>query len=324
MKLFTLALLIAFLTTTAPAQKKKKGKKDQEPVTQTLEVLPDPPPAVRAESSHLVFFTSPLSTKGLLSQQAEDALNNLRKQAHGATFVKLRAFVAGRGDARRVSSVVSELFSKWRQPLPALTTLQIGALPLDGAQIQIEAMAEDRKAVNPSGVDFLEGKVRVKPLGESGDVNAVEPLLAESLNDLAGEILSVTCFVSSLDGAPALLDVMNGKFPTATRVLVQAQRATGSGLAHCEGVARRKQGQPDLLVLTGSVIGFGRAEKDSALAESRLERVLTAKESKLWVKKSYGVSRSLESFLGIIHLVEGVGSNEATFALEAIGKSSRP
>jgi len=156
--------------------------------------------------------------------------------------VKLRAFVAGRGDARRVSSIVSEQFTEWKLPLPALSILQVGALPLEGAQVQIEGIAEERKPVNPNGLAFLAARQVVKALGEGGDVNAVQPLLEESLGGLAGDVLSVTCYVSSLDGATELERAMAQKFPAAARTLLQAQRATGSGLARCEGVARRTTG----------------------------------------------------------------------------------
>lgn len=318
------SLLIVLLalgvgTSTLGAQKKKKNKKDEEPVTQVLEVLPDPPPAVKVEASRLVFLTSPLTNKGLLSQQSKDALSALRRLAKGGTLVKLRAFVAGRGDARRVSAIVSEQFSEWKLPLPALSILQVGALPLEGAQVQIEAIAEERKPVNPNGVSFLVARQVVKALGEGGDVNAVQPLLQEAMGGLAGEILSLTCYVSSLDGSAGLERAMAEKFPAAARTLLQAQRATGSGLARCEGVARRTAGNPDRLVLTGTLIGFGGEAKDVQLVVGRLEKLLETNQATLLERKGYGVSRSLENLMGTISVIEGVGSNEATFAMEAIG-----
>jgi enamine deaminase RidA (YjgF/YER057c/UK114 family) len=313
------AILILSVSAHPVMAQKKKNKKDIEPITQTLEVLPDPPAAVKVESSRLVFFTSPLTTKGLLSQQAKDALSALKKQAHGATIVKLRAFVAGRGDARRVSAIVSEQFFEWKLPLPALTILQVGALPVEGAQVQIEAIAEERKPMNFNGVAWLAAKQIAKPLAESGEVNAVQPLLEESLSALSGDVLAVTCFVSNIDGAANLERAMAAKFPTAARTLLQAQRATGSGLARCEGVARRSTGNPDRLVLTGSLIGFGGEAKDTDLLQARIAKLLEAQNATLLERKGYGVSRSLESLLGSITVVEGVGSNEATCALEAIG-----
>jgi enamine deaminase RidA (YjgF/YER057c/UK114 family) len=300
-------------------KKKKKSKKDEEPITQVLELLPDPPAAVKVEASRLVFLTSPLSNKGLLSQQSKDALSALRRLAKGATLVKLRAFVAGRGDARRVSSIVSEQFTEWKLPLPALSILQVGALPLEGAQVQIEGIAEERKPVNPFGVAYLAAKQVVKPLGETGDINAVQPLLLESMGGLAGEVLAVTCYVSSIDGAAELERAMAQKFPSAARILLQAQRATGSGLARCEGVARRTSGNPDRLVLTGTLIGFGSEAKDVQLVAGRLEKLLEANQATLVERKGYAVSRVFEGLIGSICIIEGVGSNEATFALEAVG-----
>ena len=315
------ATLLLFLLTSgfSFAQKKKKNKKDVEPVTQTLEVLPDPPLAVQVESSRLLFFVSPLSSKGLLTQQAKEALSAIRRQARGATIVKLRAFVAGRGDARRINSIVSEQFTDWKLPLPALSILQIGSLPLEGAQVQIEGIAEDRKPVNLNGLAWHAGKLVTRPLGESGGVNAVLPLLLESLAALDGDLLALTCFVSSLDNASDLDRAINAKFPNAARTLLQAQRATGSGLASCEGVARRTIGEPDRLVLTGTIIGFGSGQNDIQLVASRITRLLEANHAKILERKGYGVSRSLENYLGSICVVEGVGSNEASFALEAIG-----
>src|SRR5437879_3335662 len=84
------------------AQKRKNKKQDQEPRPQLLEILPDPPDAVSVETGRLSFQVSPLSDKGLLSQQVRDAIKALTRLNHGASIVKLRAFVAGSGDLRRI------------------------------------------------------------------------------------------------------------------------------------------------------------------------------------------------------------------------------
>src|SRR5580700_2631936 len=117
-----------------PAQQKPRNKADKELPSQTLPVLKDPPAAVIADAARLTFHVSPLSAKGLLTQQTRDALQALLRGNHGAPIVKLRAFVAGTGDARRVQAIVSEVFTDKKQPLPALSTIQVGALPLEGAQ----------------------------------------------------------------------------------------------------------------------------------------------------------------------------------------------
>jgi hypothetical protein len=110
----SLLLLVSLLPASLQAQKKKK--KSEEEVTQTLEVTPDPPPAVTVDTSRLEYLVSPLSSKGLLSQQVKDALKSLRSQAGGRSIVKIRAFVAGTGDQRRVPAIVAETFSDKRQP----------------------------------------------------------------------------------------------------------------------------------------------------------------------------------------------------------------
>src|SRR3981081_4919653 len=81
-------------------------KKKPEEITQTLELPKDPPATVTAETSRLVFHVSPLSAKGLLSQQVRDALKALLKSSGGASIVKLRAFVAGCGERSRVAAIL--------------------------------------------------------------------------------------------------------------------------------------------------------------------------------------------------------------------------
>ena len=100
---------------------------------------------------------SPLSNKGLLSQQVRDALKALLRDNHGAQIVKLRAFVAGSGDLRRVQTIMVEEFTERKLTLPALSTIQVGALPLTGAQVVIEATQVERREVNPGGLVFLAG-----------------------------------------------------------------------------------------------------------------------------------------------------------------------
>src|SRR5438128_563974 len=130
----------------------KPSKKEKEPETQTLPLPPEPPSAVIAETAKLAFHVSPLSAKGLLTQQVRDALKALDRSNGGATFLKLRAFVAGTGDMRRVATIVAEEFGNKKVPLPAVTTIQVGALPMDGAQVVIESISaekNDKRMQNP-------------------------------------------------------------------------------------------------------------------------------------------------------------------------------
>jgi enamine deaminase RidA (YjgF/YER057c/UK114 family) len=225
-----------------PAKRKpaKKKKKEEPEITQTLEVLPEPPATSTMATANLGFLVSPLSAKGLLSQQTRDGLKALRTAARGAQIVKLRAFVAGNGDLRRVPSLVSEVFTEARQPLPSVSVIQVGALPLEGAQIVMEAAVAERRAVNPNGVGFLSGQL-VRATTENP--RAVNDVLSESLDNLkkassGNEVLRVTCFVSLLEDTGGMPGKIAAVFPKAAVNLVQLQRLFGPALAECEGVSR--------------------------------------------------------------------------------------
>ncbi len=235
-------LIIPWFASHLAAQPKKKGKKEVPEITQTLEVLPEPPSAIAAETARLSFTVSPLSAKGLLSQQTRDAIKAIRAAAHGGALIKVRAFVAGTGDLRRIPTIVSEMLTEAHQPLPAVSTVFVGALPLEGAQVQLEAVYLDKKAVNPAGLAFFSGQL------VRATVDQPRPMLevfGESLSNLqtaaqraSAEMQRVTCYVSHLEAVPDLQSRMTGAFPKAVQTLVQLQRVTGPSLTECEGVGR--------------------------------------------------------------------------------------
>ena len=248
-----------------PERKQKKpGKNDQkEPVTQTLPVLPDPPPAVAAETARLVFHVSPLSAKGLLSQQVRDALRALERDNRGAQMVKLRAFVAGTGDMRRVQQIVSEVFTEKKQPLPALTTIEVGALPLEGAQVVIESVSADKRMVNPSGLAFL----------------PVQPIAGLKAG---GEILKVTCFLTAFDVLEQARTQIREAFPAAAADFVQLTRFGGQPMTECDAVAHVGAAPPSgavvfsgpKIVFTGLQMAFSDQDADIRLALDRLKRAV--------------------------------------------------
>lgn len=241
------ASLILFLV---PALFGAKKKKKEVEITQTLEVLPDPPAAVKVETARLQFFVSPLTGKGLLSQQVRDSIKTLWKQPQMGQIVKLRAFVAGTGDMRRVQSIVSEMFSEKKQPLPVVSTVQVGVLPLEGAQVLIEATALAKKPVNPNGLAFISGQAATEKLNTDQSAMHVAPLTTKSVADLkkvldgiqltSADVLRVSCFTSSLDDYAEVRRVVSTEFPQAATAIVQAQRSPGQGIVECEAVARLK------------------------------------------------------------------------------------
>ena len=305
-------VLLCLLTIHLPAQKKKKKpaddeglvlppivtdkkKKKDEDVTQTLPSPAELPSAVIADTDRLFYQVTPLSSKGLLSQQTRDALRTLVRQNRGGTVVKLRAFVAGSGDLRRIGELVGETFTERRQPLPALSVVQVGALPLEGAQVVIESTALDKRSVNPDGVAFLSGQATAS-VTQSLDRLKIA-LRAGGMEP--ADVLRATCFLSSLDEHRDAGSLMSAAFPSAAINYVQMQREPVTPASECEAVARLRghSGEPvrflnpaefdkspnysqmalvtsPKLVISGTQLAFGSQENDIKLAFERLQRAL--------------------------------------------------
>ena len=276
-------LLLGLLLAGGLFAQKRKKKPDEEPKPQVLEVLPDTPEAVVAESGRLSFQVSPLSDKGLLSQQVRDALKALAHLNHGATIVKVRAFVAGSGDLRRIKDIVAEEFTEKKQTLPAVSTIQVGALPLPGAQVVIEAISSEKKVVNPSGLVFLSGAASANAAGSVAK-------LESSVKDVglnAADMLRVSCFLNSLDDVSAARSAVATAFPAAASNFLQMQRLGLEPQALCEGVARGNSilmadapasGVARIgatkIVLTATQLVFRDQDSDFRLAYQRLAKAL--------------------------------------------------
>lgn len=295
------ASLLMALCIPLQAQRKKKD----EEVTQTLEVLPDPPTSVVTTASRLSFFTTPLSNKGLFSKQTSDALKVLLSQSKKSNVVKIRALCAGNGDLRRVPQLVSEAFTEKRKPLPVITVVQVGSLPLDGAQIQLEAIIEEKTDVNPAGLLFLAAE---PPPSGTATAGPVPELLTGALRQLdqrakstsEAKLIQATCYVSSIDDPSALTGVLARALPGTPVTLAQLTRSPESPLAACEGFARLTAAPssidqsatdpamaspaivgPGRVILTGSQLAFSYKESDARLAFDRLNRTLEGSRSSL-------------------------------------------
>ena len=278
--------LVAAAQTATP--RIKPPKKEKEPETQTLPLPAEPPAAVVAETGKLVFHVSPLSNKGLLTQQVRDALKALDRANGDATFVKLRAFVAGTGDLRRVATIVSEELTDKKAPIPAVTTIQVGALPLEGAQVVIESISADKKTVNPNGLAFFYGR-------QAPDAAGALKQLTAAAKSAGAAMLEVTCYVSSLDQVDGTRSAAAVTFPGAALNVVQPTRLAVQPEAACGGIGRLSQPpQPAVRVLdesgvatatprlafTGMQMAFGDREQDLRLAFDRLGRALEALKSR--------------------------------------------
>ncbi|MGA3241798.1 MAG: hypothetical protein ABSG03_36520 [Bryobacteraceae bacterium] len=289
-------------------------KKDKEEITQVLRLPEELPSVVTGDTRRLVFHTTPLSAKGLLSPQVRDALKALQREAGGETVIKIRAFVAGSADLRRVRDLVSEFYTAHKEPLPAITLVQAGGLPLDGAQVVLEAIAASKKDANPYGLAFISPTVStaedplgpVPPLTEKTLAGLRQSLQSASL--APPDALRVTCFFSSLQNLDESRRMVQTEYPRAALNFVQLNRAPRQSLSACEAVARLRAappsplsflnsgganpgadshgGQPGggesqvalvnapQLVFTGGQDSFGYQESDARLAFERLKKSL--------------------------------------------------
>jgi enamine deaminase RidA (YjgF/YER057c/UK114 family) len=274
-------------------------KKDVEPKTQVLELPPDLPNVVTVPAANVRFLNAPLTGKGLMSSQIRESLRWIQKNARGASIVRLRAFVAGTGDLRRVASVISEEMTERRQALPVLTTVQVGALPEAGAQLLMEATLQDRRVLNPEGLAFFSG--------QQVEGGRPEELVTESIKRLqqafaaarveARSVLQVTCYASSVESPASMWKAMQDAAPEAAVSLVQLSRASTKGIAECEATGRLASRPalslemvnpagmtkspmysqmalvgPGPLVMTGGRVGFRTGEADVQQVFQRLER----------------------------------------------------
>ncbi|MBM3814488.1 MAG: hypothetical protein FJW20_22920 [Acidimicrobiia bacterium] len=321
-------LLVVSLLVAAPQRKKKS----EEEITQTLEILPDPPAVIKAETARLAFHVAPLSGRGLLSQQVRDGIKALWRINNKGAIVKLRALVAGTGDMRRVQAIVSEMFSEKRLPLPVVSVVQVGLLPMEAAQVQLEATSVARKAINPHGVAFISGQASTAPIDPENPSLAVAGLTAQAMANLrtaltgiqltSPDVTRVTCFTSSLSDYFDVRRLLITEFPNAALSIVQAERSPTAGLVECEAVARLKTRQPTSLqfvnppgltpspnfsqvalvstkqvVLSGTQLAFRYQDSDVRLAFERLRDSLEqagASIKNVAMSSIYPLSRAMQ------------------------------
>lgn len=333
--------LLCLLLATALEGQRRRPKKDIEPKPQALEVLPDPPDAMTVETGRLSFLVSPLSSDGLLSRQVREGLKALIRNSRGASIVKIRAFVAGSGDLRRIKDIVADEFTDRRLALPAVSTVQVGALPMVGAQVVIEAVTAEKKTVNPSGLAFISASDPKEPI-------------AKLQNLLAGagvkppDVLRLTCFLSSLDDVAAVRTAAATAFPGAAANFVQMQRLGLEPQIQCAAIGRLGSAPSSpvtiqngvalvnspKLVLTAAQLIFREQDADFQLAYQRLDKALAAQGSALkdvaWVE-SFALTRPNAAKLdaverellsqphgGMAVQIEGLPSTDATAAVELI------
>jgi enamine deaminase RidA (YjgF/YER057c/UK114 family) len=286
------AFFITLIATPLPAK-----KKNPDDITQTLEMPKDPPAVTTTELHHLVFRVSPLLAKGLLSAQTRDAVKALLKTCSGENIVRIRAFVAGSGDLRRVPQIVSELFTEKKLALPSVSVVLAGALPLTGAQVLLESVSSSKKLETmPAGVLLIPAQGAARP----ELMDNVAPLAKEALDRFDAavakggglSVVRITCYASSLADAGAVSEMVAARYPHAAIALVQPKREHTVSTVACEGVARLstpvdgvklvKDGDnvvgaavsAPAIALTGTLVAYGYEDRNARVAFDRMSKVL--------------------------------------------------
>src|SRR5579884_449634 len=270
-----------------PAQRNRKST--EEPKPQVLPLPPELPMALEADTATLDFHISPLLRTGGLAAQIRQSLNDLIRDTKGERIVKLRAFVAGAGDARRVQAQAAELFTEKKLPLPTVTVIQVGALETEAAQVVIEAVVSTRRTLNPNGLAFFSGQAgktypqAAQRLEQSAKLAGVSP----------GRILRCTCFTAEIENAAGLRSMLQAAFPQAAINVVQPLRDAPTESTLCEAVGQLTQARPEgpvvllknaratlvnspKLVFTGLQLTFGNFLDDAQEAVVRLQRAASA------------------------------------------------
>lgn len=344
--------LLALITCAAVvAAGQRDSKKYQAPKSQVQPLPTELPMAITADTETLDFHISPILKTGGLSAQIRQSLNELIRDTRGETIVKLRAFVAGTGDARRLQSETASVFGDHKLPLPVLTILQVGGLASESAQVVIEAMVSTHKTVNPYGLAFITGQYG-RNFADSLDHLIASAAAAHVSPD---HMLSATCFTSAVasdyENRRALVQAA---FPKAGINLIQALRDPATEATMCEAVGqlteppahgpvvRLEKAHTTLvsakrLVFTGLQLCFGSFLDDAQEAHERLRKAASvvggAAEAEIFANSAIQINaysltpaagsalRKKTSFPATTFTVlpvEGLTSIDATAGIDAV------
>jgi hypothetical protein len=184
----------------------------------------------------------------------------------------------------------------------------------------MESVGADKRAVNPSGLAFLPAQ-------------SVEGLKA------AGDILRVTCFLTSLDGLQQARSAVAAAFPAAAfpaaaTNFVQLTRFGGEPATTCEAVARGSAARPNgtvvftgtKIVFSGLQMAFRDQEADVRLAFDRLKKAVEPLGGRLdaAVFSIYAVTRPAAEAAnrvlggGVPMVFEGLPSLDATVGIDVV------
>jgi enamine deaminase RidA (YjgF/YER057c/UK114 family) len=178
---------------------------------------------VVAETQSLVFGVAPLGAR------------------LPSNLVAVTAYVSGEDvDAVR-KALEADLAKRGK---PALAVVGVAGVGHPGATVVLEHVSSARRPVNPHGMAFISGQ----PASTERPVAEMAPLVEKSFSDLrkahsaagveGGDVLRLTCLMSSLADLPAVHALAEREFPKAVHDYVQLVRSPTRGFVECETVVR--------------------------------------------------------------------------------------
>jgi enamine deaminase RidA (YjgF/YER057c/UK114 family) len=333
--------LLSLIAVTAFGGRKKK---EEEPKPQVLPLPKELPRVLSVDTRNVSFRTTPLLKYGRLSAQVRETLADLIKDRRGETVIKLRAFVAGPGDTRRVQEMVSEMFTEKKLPLPVLTILQVGALGEESGVV-MEGVFDAHKPMNPNGLAFIGGQTGTTFESAVSVINSKLQVAGLAASD----VVRATCFTGQLTDYAGLNRTLASAFPQAALNIVQPLRDPVDSRTTCEAIARIPAGAKPAalpsdsricfvnspqLVFTGLQLSFGTylADADSALSHlsrdvqslhAEMRNAVSVNAFSLHPAAASALEKTISKFnlspqTITIQPVEGLPSLDAALGMEAV------
>jgi len=198
--------------------------------------------------------------------------------------------------------------------VPAITTVLVGALPVENAQVVIESISEDKKNnLNPAGLAFVSAQPSVAQL--------------EKVMQAAGAVaLRVNCFADSLAAADEARKAAAKTFPSAAGTFVQATRAGIGSRVACEGVGRL----PGRSAAPGAPLVERLAGEDSdrsAAVLVRLPKVVFTSAQMAFVEQNSGIQQAYERLgraIQAAHITAGEVLFTNRYSVVGLGESTAP
>lgn len=163
-----------------------------------------------------------------------EQVKQVKERIKGKVY-RYRAFVRPDADVGQLSVFLRA---------PVLSIIRVAGLPDPGHKILLEAVTNGGR--NPQGLVFISGQ----GVSKNEQVTKVLPMVTETFGNVdkalkgaalePADVLSMTCYLNSLEDLPAVKALASERYPTAAISHLQIPIPYGKALVECEAIARAK------------------------------------------------------------------------------------